>query len=37
MKDMIVIRALENGQWEIKVLVNKSANELIERSKVCKI
>lgn len=37
MKDMIEIRALDNGQWEIKVLVNKSTHELIKRSKVCKI
>jgi len=34
---MIVIRALENGFWEIQVLIKKSKNELIERGKVCKI
>jgi len=37
MKEMIVIRALENGLWEIQVLVRKNKNELIERGKICKI
>ena len=37
MKEQIVIRALENGLWEIQVLVRKSNKELIERGKVCKI
>jgi len=37
MKEMIVIRALENGLWEIQVRIRKSKNELIERGKVCKI
>ena len=36
MKEMIVIRALANGQWEIQVLI-KSHNEFIERGKVCNI
>jgi hypothetical protein len=37
MKEMIVIRALENGLWEIQVLVRVNKNEFIERGKVCKI
>jgi len=37
MKEMIVIRALENGIWEIQVLVKKSKDEIIERGKRCRI
>jgi len=37
MKEMIVIRALENGLWEIQVLVRKGKDEFIERGKICKI
>jgi hypothetical protein len=37
MKEMIVIRALDNGQWEVKVLVRKSKTEFIERGKICKV
>lgn len=37
MKEMIVIRMLENGFWEIQVVLRKSRTELIERGKVCKI
>jgi hypothetical protein len=36
MKEMIIIKALENGLWEIEVVMKKN-NELIERGKVCKI
>ena len=37
MKEMIVIRALENGLWEIQVITRKSRNEMIERGKRCRI
>jgi len=37
MNEMIVIRALENGFWEIQVVTRKRKNEFIERGKVCKI
>jgi hypothetical protein len=37
MKEMIVIKALAGGFWEIQVVMKKSKNELIERGKVCKI
>ena len=37
MKEMIIIRMLENGFWEIRVVMRKSRTELIERGKVCKI
>jgi hypothetical protein len=37
MREMIVIRRLENGIWSIQVLVKKTKTELIERGKVCKI
>jgi len=37
MKDMIVIRMLENGLWEIQVVMRKSKTELIERGRICKI
>ncbi len=37
MNEMIVIKALGNGFWQIQVLVRKTQNELIERGKVCKI
>ena len=37
MKEMIVIKALENGFWEIQVVAKNSKTELIERGKVCKI
>jgi hypothetical protein len=37
MKEMIVIRALANGFWEIQVLLRKSRNELIERRKLCHV
>ncbi len=35
MKEMIVIRALDNGLWEIQVRIKRSKDELIERGKVC--
>ena len=37
MEEMIVIRVLGNGFWEIQVVMRKSRTELIERGKVCKI
>jgi len=37
MTEMIVIRALENGFWEIQVRIKKSKTEFIERGKICKI
>jgi hypothetical protein len=37
MREMIVIRMLANGFWEIQVVTRKSKNEFIERGKVCKI
>ena len=37
MDEMIVIKALPNGFWEIQVVMKKSRTELIERGKVCKI
>lgn len=37
MKEMIVIRALKNGLWEIHVLLRKNRSELIERGKVCRV
>ena len=37
MKEMIVIRALESGLWEIEVLVRKNRAELIKRGKRCRI
>ena len=37
MKEMIVIRALESGLWEIKVVTRKSQNEMTERGKRCRI
>ena len=37
MREMIVIRVLANGFWEIQVITKKSKNEFIERGKVCKI
>jgi len=37
MREMIVIKALPNGFWEIQVVTKKSQNEFIERGKVCKI
>jgi len=37
MSEMIVIKALPNGFWEIQVVMRKSKTELIERGKVCKI
>jgi hypothetical protein len=37
MKEMIVIKALAGGYWEIQVVLEKSKNELIERGKICKI
>ena len=37
MKEMIVIRALANGFWEIQVLLRKTNTELIERRKVCHV
>jgi len=36
MKEMIVIRALANGLWEIQVITRKGT-ELIERGKRCRI
>ncbi len=37
MKEMIVIRALANGFWEIQVLIRKTRKELIERRKLCHV
>jgi len=37
MKEMIMIRMLENGLWEIQVRVRKGKSELIERGTICKI
>ena len=37
MKEMIVIQALANGQWRIRVVMKKRNNKLIQRRKVCKI
>ncbi len=37
MKEMIVIRALANGFWEIRVLLRKTRKKLIERRKLCHI
>jgi len=37
MNEMIIIRALANGLWEIQVVVAKSKTGLIKRGKVCKI
>ncbi len=37
MKEIIVIRALENGMWAVQVRTRKGRHELIERGKVCKI
>ena len=37
MKEMIVIKALPGGFWEIQVRMKKGKNEFIERGKVCKI
>jgi hypothetical protein len=37
MKEMIVIRALANGRWEILVRMKKNKNQLIERGTICQI
>jgi len=37
MKEMIVIKALESGLWQIQVRTKKTNTEFIERRKVCKI
>ena len=37
MKELIVIRSLANGLWEIQVIVRKSRDSMIERGKRCKI
>jgi len=37
MKEMIVIRALKNGLWQIRVVVRKNKKQLIERRKKCKV
>jgi hypothetical protein len=37
MKEMIVIRSLENGLWEIQVILRKGPGEMIERGKRCRI
>ncbi len=37
MKEVIVIKALENGLWEIQVILQKGNNKLIKRGTICKI
>jgi hypothetical protein len=37
MKEMILIRALDNGLWEIQVITRKSCNEMTQRGKRCVI
>jgi hypothetical protein len=37
MKEIILIRFLPDGLWEIKVLLRKNAREMIERGKRCKL
>jgi hypothetical protein len=37
MEEMIVIRALENGVWEIQVVTRKNSREMTERGKRCKV
>jgi hypothetical protein len=37
MREMIVIRARDDGQWEIQVWLHQSKDEVIERRKICKI
>lgn len=37
MDEMIVIRALEDGVWEIRVEMMKNEDEIIIRGKQCRI
>jgi hypothetical protein len=37
MKEMIVIRSLENGVWQIQVILRKNRDEMIERGKRCRV
>ena len=37
MKDIIVIEALDNGLWEIRILVQKAKDVYIERRKLCHV
>lgn len=37
MKEMIVVRALGDGLWEIQVLLRKDPHTLIERGKRCRV
>lgn len=37
MKEMIMIQALENGIWQIQVVVKQSENKLITRGIRCRI
>jgi hypothetical protein len=37
MREMIVIRALANGVWEIQVVTRRGQNETIGRTKRCRV
>jgi len=37
MKELIVVRSLAAGLWEIQVILRKGPDEMIERGKRCRI
>lgn len=37
MKEMIVIRALKDGVWEIGIVFESPDGKFIERGKICKV
>jgi hypothetical protein len=37
MEELIVIRALENGVWEIQLRTRQGSEEIIKGGKVCRI